>query len=338
MDMNSRRNFIKNTGLAVGSLAVLGTIGCKKQNRTMAELIKACRGVHNFLTTPFKSNGNLDSEGFYKNVNFHADRHSKNMSIVVSCNLGELFSLDLEEHQALAQAAVSGAQGKMPVIQGIAGGYKLSLQMARNAEAAGVDALMLFAPPHGSSTAKGILEYMYQVTTSVRMGVFVNMVHGHQSQPVAEYWAKVIEELSELPNVIGFQDSSGGTQVGHSLGSLIPDDFLWIARGEKHATQALPMGARAYTAAVACLVPKACYDFWEYGISGKIDKMQKVLQTQIDPMSTVRSLRPGYSAAGIKVALETMGRAGGPTRPPMGQVLAEDRPRISEIARQYAEI
>ncbi|MCY4058102.1 MAG: hypothetical protein OXG44_08880 [Gammaproteobacteria bacterium] len=42
-------------------------------------------------------------------------------------------------------------------------------------------------------------------------------------------------------------------------------------------------------------------------------------------------------SAGIKVALETVGRAGGPTRPPMGQVSAEDRPRIEAIVRRHAE-
>ena len=65
--------------------------------------------------------------------------------------------------------------------------------------------------------------------------------------------------------------------------------------------------------------------------------MNRILQQQIVPMAAVRSLRPGYSAGGIKVALETLGRAGGPTRPPMGQVSAEDRPRIEALVRRHAE-
>lgn len=333
-----RRRFLKTVGLvAGGSLAT--SAGCSLNpgpGRSMEELTRACRGVHNFLTTPFLLDGELDVEGLRRNVAHHAERHPRDMTIVVTCNLGELFSLDLEEHRAAGRAAVEGAQGKMPVIQGVAGGYQLTLEMARNAERAGVDALMLFAPPYGSSTARGVYEYMHRVATAVRMGVFVNMWHGY-AVAVEDYWAQVIGELAGLPNVIGFQDSSGGVEVGHSLGSLVPDRFLWIARGEGHAVKALPAGARAYTAAVACLAPEACRKFWQYGTAGNLAEMKRILDQRIAPMAAVRSLRPGYSAAGIKVALETVGRAGGPTRPPMGQVAAEDRPRIEAIVKRHAE-
>jgi 5-dehydro-4-deoxyglucarate dehydratase len=338
MMQQKRRQFLKTAGLLAG-----GTIAASARSsmalrpkRSLDELIQACRGVHNFLTTPFQADGALDTEGLRNNVAYHADRHPRDMTIVVSCNLGELFSLDLEEHQAVGRAAVEGAQGKMPVIQGVAGGYQLTLEMARNAEKAGVDALMLFAPPYGSSTARGVYEYMHRVATAVRMGVFVNMWHGY-AVAGEDYWAQVIRELARLPNVIGFQDSSGDLQVGHSLGELIPDRFLWIARGEGHAVKALPAGARAYTAAVACLAPKACRAFWKNGTAGNLVEMHRILEQRIAPMAAVRSLRPGYSAGGIKVALETLGRAGGPTRPPMGQVLAEDQPRIEAIVRRHAE-
>ena len=338
MTDTNRRHFLKTAGLLAGG-TLAASPGCSPTpapGRSMEELARACRGVHSFLTTPFLPDGALDVEGLRRNVAHHAERDPRDMSIVVTCNLGELFSLDLEEHQAAGRAAVEGAQGKMPVIQGVAGGYRLTLEMARNAERAGVDALMLFAPPYGSATARGVYEYMHRVATAVRMGVFVNMWHGY-AVAVEDYWAQVIGELAGLPNVIGFQDSSGGVEVGHSLGSLIPDRFLWIARGEGHAVKALPAGARAYTAAVACLAPEACRKFWQYGTAGNLVEMKRILEQRISPLAAVRSLRPGYSAAGIKVALETVGRAGGPTRPPMGQVAAEDRPRIEAIVRRHAE-
>ena len=242
---SKRRQFLRTVGLLAGG-TLAASAGCSPTpgpRRSMEELTRACRGVHNFLTTPFLADGALDTQGLRNNVAYHADRHPRDMTMVVTCNLGELFSLDLEEHQAAGRAAVKGAQGKMPVIQGVAGGYQLTLEMARNAEKAGVDALMLFAPPYGSSTAQGVYQYMHRVATAVRMGVFVNMWHGY-ALAVEDYWAQVIRELAELPNVIGFQDSSGGLQVGHSLGALIPDRFLWIARGEGHAVKALPAGAR----------------------------------------------------------------------------------------------
>ena len=218
------------------------------------------------------------------------------------------------------------------MVAGVRGGFRFALRMARNAEEAGADAILIFPPAGGPQTLEGRRRYFTEIARSVGIGVLI------YPRTQRDDWSSLLEELADLPNVIGFQDSSGGVEVGHSLGSLIPDRFLWIARGEGHAVTALPAGARAYTAAVACLAPEACREFWEKGTAGKRAEMNRILEERISPMAAVRSLRPGYSAAGIKVALETVGRAGGPTRPPMGRVAAGDRPRIEAIVRRHAEI
>ena len=335
---SKRRQFLRTVGLLAGG-TLAASAGCSPTpgpRRSMEELTRACRGVHNFLTTPFLADGALDVEGLRGNVAYHADRHPRDMTMVVTCNLGELFSLDLEEHQAAGRAAVEGAQGKMPVIQGVAGGYQLTLEMARNAEKAGVDALMLFAPPYGSSTARGV----YSTCTG-----WPRPCEWESSSTcgTATPWRSRITgprssgSSPSFPTSSAFRTPAAACRSATRWEALIPDRFLWIARGEGHAVKALPAGARAYTAAVACLAPEACRAFWKNGTAGNLVEMNRILEKRIAPMAAVRSLRPGYSAGGIKVALETLGRAGGPTRPPMGQVSAEDRPRIEAIVRRHAE-
>jgi 5-dehydro-4-deoxyglucarate dehydratase len=137
--------------------------------------------------------------------------------------------------------------------------------------------------------------------------------------------------------VIGFKDPSGGIAVGKSLGTLVPDDFLWIAEGEEHAVKAFPAGARAYTSAVAVFAPEACRLFWEAGVAGRLDRLNSVLQERINPVVALRQVSPGYGISAIKVGLEALGRAGGPVRPPGTSVRPEDREKIAEIARKYSE-
>ena len=48
--------------------------------------------------------------------------------------------------RAMAEAAVKGSAGRLPVVAGAGGGYKLALSMAENAAKAGADAILLFAP------------------------------------------------------------------------------------------------------------------------------------------------------------------------------------------------
>ena len=99
----------------------------------------------------------------------------------------------------------------------------------------------------------------------------------------------------------------------------------------------MPAGARAYTTAVAVFVPTACREFWRHGVAGRVDEMNSVLKTKIEPVLVLRGVKPGYGISGIKVGLEALGRAGGPVRPPGTPVAEEDREKIAEIARRYSE-
>ena len=261
---------------------------------------------------------------------------------MVGGGMGEIFSLDLKEHRAMAEAAARGAQGKLPVVVGACGGYRMARIMARNAQQAGADAILLFAPPYWNwipGYDEGTIGYFTEVARSIDIGVVLATVSGHNFPTGKEkYWPKVLRHLSGLPNVLGFEDSSGDIAMGQELGALVSDRLVWIARGEGHALQALPAGARGNTSAVATFVPEACREFCRQGRMGKVESMQEVLRTRDPahgpgeiPQARVPRERDqgGPGSSGVKPE--------GPVRPPGRAVLPEDRPRIAAIARRYAE-
>ena len=330
----SRRDALKRIAFAAGGATLFASAGTAAKvrsgsRRSITDLRQALGGVHNFMITPFRPNYDLDAEGLRKNVAYHAAGTTENMTIVVGGGLGELFSLDLEEHKAMVTAAVEAARGRMPVVAGAGGGYRLALRMARTAEETGADALLLFSPPYGSESAEGAYQYFRAVASSVRIGI-IAFPHGKD-----DFWPDVLRRLVSVPNVIGFKN--GGMELGRSLGSLVPDRLLWVAEGEKPALDAFPAGARAFSSPVAAFVPEACLEFWKRGVAGDQQGMREVLRTRIEPILQVRSVKPHYGISGLKVALEALGRAGGPVRPPGTQVLSEDRAAIGEIARKHSE-
>ncbi len=152
-----------------------------------------------------------------------------------------------------------------------------------------------------------------------------------------DFWPDVLKRLVKLPNVMGMKDSSGDVKFSQALGSLVGEEFLWVAGGEGHAQKTLPAGGRAYTSTVATFVPTACHESWQHGVASDSKRMQAVYNMRIAPIVKLREVKPGYGISGIKVALEALGRAGGPVRPPYTQVQKEDRETIAAIARKHAE-
>ena len=86
---------------------------------------------------------------------------------------------------------------------------------------------------------------------------------------------------------------------------------------------------------MASIVPQASRDFWRCGTSGDTNRMMEVYEGLIKPITEIRSIGPGCNIGGIKAALEILGRAGGPTRPPEPAVDASDRAVIAEILRRH---
>ena len=299
--------------------------------RSKRQLVEALTGVHNFMVTTFHSNYELDADGLRRNIADHARNATKNMTIVICGGLGELFTISVEEQKALVEAAVAGAKGKLPVVAGVGGSYKNAIMMAQNAERAGADAVLIFAYPLACRDSDGQYQYLHDVARAVDIGVV--------AYPCGENGVRIetLKRLAKLPNMVGFKDSSGSVEVGQALGSLVGEGLLWIAEGESHAETIFPVGGRAYTTAVATFVPEACRRFWQAGVSGDLARMKHIRESRIDPVVKLRSVKPGYGISGIKVALEALGRAGGPVRPPGTQVEQHDRAKIAEIALKYAE-
>lgn len=162
----SRRNWLALTAAAAAQGTATASI-----TKDKAKLIAALRGVHNFMVTPFLGSKELDIDGLRKNVAYHAAGAPRNMTIVVGGGLGELFTMDADEQREIARAAVAGAMGRLPVVVGAGGGYRLAMRMARNAADANVDAILLFSPPYGSESAEGAYQYFRDVAKSVSIGV-----------------------------------------------------------------------------------------------------------------------------------------------------------------------
>ena len=332
MAQTSRRRFLSQ--LAAGQNQ--GPSPGSRPRRSLNDLRQALRGVHSYLPTPFHANLEINPEGMRQYTAFYARAGVRPLSLVVAAGLGELFSLGFEEHREVVGAAAAGAAGRLPVVAGIRGGYRFALRMARNAEEAGADAILIFPPPGGPQTLEGQRQYFTEIARSVGIGVLI------YPRTQRDDWGRLLEELADLPNIMGFKDGSGGIALGQSLGPRTRERLVWTARGEEHALRALPAGANAYATSFASLAPKACHEFWRRGTKGDAKGMETLFRERIAPLAAIRrrlplpDRSPGFGVAAIKAALEALGRAGGSVRPPKLQV--GGTAGIAEIAAKYSEL
>ena len=120
---------------------------------------------------------------------------------------GEFNYLTPEENKRLVQIAVEEAEGK-PVIAGTgAPGTKQAIELARDAQEAGATACLVVCPYFLHPSDKGIYQHYYEIAKALPdMPIILYNI----PQVVDAYLPRrVVEDLADIPNIVGLKDSSG---------------------------------------------------------------------------------------------------------------------------------
>ncbi len=282
----------------------------------LPDLQQRLRGVFGFPVTPFHADGSLHLEAFTRHVRWMAGTGVD--AIFVCAGTGEGFSLDLEEYSDAVAAAVQTVGGTLPVLAGCGYSTPLAVRLARLAEAAGADGLLLLPPYLLTPEQAGLESHVRAVADATGLGVLLY----HRDN--ALYSPSTVERLASQPTIIGFKDGHGNLeQFGRIVLAL--GDRLAYMNGMPTAEMTYPafhaLGCRGYSSALSNFAPHITLRFHAAVERGDLAEQQRILRRVIEPICAVRDLRKGYAVAYVKAAVNLTGLLGpegaGPVRPPL---------------------
>src|ERR1700722_8846144 len=177
------------------------------------------------LPTPFARNGNVDSvalEGL-------CDRQiQKGAGALVVCGTtGEAPTLTRAEHYATVCIAVSVAQGRVPVIAG-AGSNSTSqaIELARDAEAAGADAVLSVVPYYNKPMQAGMYAHFMAIADSTGLPIILYDVPARTVCGLAD---DTVARLAECRSFIGLKDATGDVTRPARLRSRLGPEFRLLS-------------------------------------------------------------------------------------------------------------
>lgn len=162
------------------------------------------KGIFPALVTPFDRDDEVDEEALRNLVRYVLN----DVDGLVPCGTtGEFPYLSPEEQRKVIEIVVEETEGKKPVIAGACAPatYQV-INLAKNAKAAGADACLVVTPYFLHPSPKGIYQHFYEIAKAVDIPLIMYNI----PQTVDAYLPQeVIQDLSEIPNIIGLKDSSG---------------------------------------------------------------------------------------------------------------------------------
>ncbi|TXI02161.1 MAG: 5-dehydro-4-deoxyglucarate dehydratase [Rhizobium sp.] len=241
---------------------------------------------------------------------------------------GEFFSLNPAEVPQVVRAAKTSA-GKTPIISGTGYGTSLAIEIARSAERAGADGLLLLPPYLMFAEQAGLVAHVKAVCQSVGIGVIV--YNRDNAILSAESLARLAEEC---PNLIGYKDGVGDVDKVIEITTTLGDRLVYVGGMPTHEVYAqayFAAGVTTYSSAVFNFVPALAQRFYKALRSHDQTTVNDILKTFFFPLVALRNRRRGYAVSIIKAGLRVVGREPGPVRPPLVDLTSEEMTALEEI-------
>ena len=283
-------------------------------------------GLLSFPVTHFDSENRFNEAAYREHVSWLAGFEAS--ALFAAGGTGEFFSLNPAEIPAVIRAAKAAA-GKTPIISGTGYGTSLAIDIARAAEKAGADGLLLLPPYLMFAEQAGLVAHVRAVCQAVGIGVIV------YNRDNAILSADSIAQLCDAcPNLIGFKDGYGDIELMTRIYARMGDRLTYIGGLPTAETFALPyleMGVTTYSSAIFNFLPKFAQEFYTAVRKRDRDKVYAGLREFVLPYIGIRNRRKGYAVSIVKAGMNAIGRPAGPVRSPLvdlGQTELDELTRL----------
>ncbi|MCW5694420.1 MAG: 4-hydroxy-tetrahydrodipicolinate synthase [Pseudolabrys sp.] len=279
------------------------------------------RGSMTALVTPFK-NGAVDEKAFRDLIDWQISEGTS--GLVPVGTTGESPTLSHEEHHKVVEICIDQAKGRVPVIAGAgSNSTKEAIELARHAEKAGADAVLVVTPYYNKPTQEGMYQHFKAVNDAIGIPI---IIYNIPPRSVVDMSVDTMARLYELKNIAGVKDATANlarvSQQRHALGP----DFIQLSGEDMTALAYMAAGGHGCISVVANVAPKPCADLMAAVFKGDYAGALKI-QDRLVPLHDAVFKEPGL--AGAKHGLKLLGRIDEEVRLPLMPVT----PQTGQVIR-----
>ena len=287
---------------------------------TVADL----RGVVPYLPTPLTADGQVDTDALRRLVDHLISAGVHGLTPLGST--GEFAYLDMAAKERVVAATVDAANGRVPVIAGVAATtIRDATAQAKRWVALGADGILAVMEAYFPVPDSGVVAYFTAVADATDLPVTLYTNPNFQRSDLS---LDAIDALSYHPNIHFVKDAS--TNTGRLLSILNrTEGRIGVFAASSHITTAVMLiGGRGWLAGPSCIVPRQSVRLFELCEAGDWDT---AMALQRDLWS-VNQVFAAYNLAGaVKAGLKLQGFDCGDPAPPQAPLSPEQVGRVKAV-------
>ncbi|MBZ5749926.1 4-hydroxy-tetrahydrodipicolinate synthase [Metabacillus rhizolycopersici] len=276
------------------------------------------------MVTPFDKNGNVDFQKTTTLIDYLINHGTQ--SLVVNGTTGESPTLSTEEKIALFKHTVKEVNGRIPVIAGTgSNNTAASIKLTKQAEEAGVDAIMLVVPYYNKPSQEGLYQHFKAIAETTTLPVMLYNIPGRS---VINMTVDTIVRLSKLPNIIAVKEAGGNLDVMAELISKTDDNFAVYSGDDALALPLLAIGGAGVISVASHIIGSEMESMISAFVSG--DQVRAAEQHR-RLLPIMKQLFVAPNPVPVKTALQVRGLDVGSVRLPLIPLTSSERNELMEV-------
>ncbi|MFD1861514.1 dihydrodipicolinate synthase family protein [Planococcus chinensis] len=292
---------------------------------------KELETISGISLTPFKEETKeIDWDAVKENIEFLI---GNGVEVIVPCgNTSEFYALTIEEAKEEVKKVVEIVDGRAKVVAGIGYSMKTAIELGKDAEQAGADAVMIHMPVHPYITDGGLIDYFSGIIEALHIPSLIYFKDPSVSDDV-------IKQLASIDKLVGIKYAINDLPRFAKIVTEVPADknnLTWICgTAEKWAPFFYNAGAKGFTSGLVNIYPQKSFELLTALQEGNQETIWKVWK-EVLPFEDLRAkYNNGNNVVVIKEAMELAGLRAGVTREPVGPLNASDRQEVMDLLKVW---
>ncbi|MFO1184245.1 MAG: 4-hydroxy-tetrahydrodipicolinate synthase [Bauldia sp.] len=267
------------------------------------------RGSLTALVTPMR-NGAVDERAFGALVDWQIKEGTH--GLVPVGTTGESPTLSHAEHKRIVEICVEVAAGRVPVVAGAGSNSTAeAVDLARHAERAGADAVLVVTPYYNKPNQEGLYQHFKAVNDAISVPI---VIYNIPPRSVIDMSVETMARLFELKNIVGVKDATAKLDRVSLQRHAMGPDFVQLSGEDGTALAFMAHGGHGCISVTSNVAPKLLSEFQEACLAGDF-KRALAYQDRLMPLHRALFLEP--NPAGIKFAMSVLGRMSEELRLPL---------------------
>lgn len=267
-------------------------------------------GVATALVTPMYEDGSINFDRFKTLIDEQIDAGIP--ALVICGTTGESATMTLEEHAEVIRVAIKHANGRIKIIAGAGSNdTACAIDLAKEAEEAGADALLIVTPYYNKATQGGLVAHYTAIANSVKLPIILYNVPSRTGVNIKpETYAK----LAEVENIVAIKEANGDISSVVKTRLLCGDKLDIYSGNDDQVIPMMALGGKGVISVLSNIMPKETVEMCDKMLNGDLEGAAAM---QIELSSLIDALFIEVNPIPCKEAMNLMDMGMGPVRLPL---------------------